>query len=851
MSIEGTQTPATPEDPGRPGGGGRDAGQLPPLGENPFVGPRPLEPGERLFGRARESRELFLLLSSERIVWLHSPSGAGKTSLIQTSLTRLLRRDRFAVCPPIRVGADLPDGVDANPYVLSTLLALEESLPEDRRRPPAELAVLGLPDYLAQRSRADLDHGHAGTVLIFDQFEEVLTHDPMDRESKVAFFKTLGEALRNDSLWCLFALREEYLSPLEPYVDWIPTRWANTFRLDLLDEPAVGEILRRTAEQGGRTFTDAAADQLFRDLAHTKVQQPDGSFIETTGRFAEPVTLQVVCRRLWDAMPEDDRSIDPEDLARFGDVSEALGAYYDGEIGAIARDDQGLERRIRSWFGERLIAPGGIRAQVLRRADDAEGLPTRIVDALVETHLIRAEKRAGATWYELAHDRLVGPVLDSNRAWQDANLQPFQRQAALWVKAGRPPGGGDQLLRGTGLRRAIQFQRQNADLVNEDEQRLIEISRSAQRLRLWTRVGLGAFTAVIIGAAVAGWVLFEQARAQERKAWYQLARGHMKDGISARDRDNGLYRAAHQFAAAARRFHQTGPAQGHRAVNARLALAQLLDQPLLEAVLDGHSDHVRALFSSDGSRILTWGGDRTARLWDGASGAPLTPPIEHEDWVAGAALSGDATRILTWGYEDTAWLWDSVNGTSIAPPLKHEDSFSGAAFSADGTRLLTWSADGTARLWDSDSGAALIPPLKHEGSVSGAVFSRDGSRILTWSWDGTARLWDGVDGDALIPPLEHEGLVLGAAFSRDETRILTWSADGTARLWDSASGASLTPPLKHEDSVSGAAFSADASRLLTWSDDGTARLWDSASGSPTHAAAEARGPGPGRRLQRR
>ena len=50
---------------------------------NPYVGPRSFQTGQKLYGRDRELRELASLLIAERIVLLHSPSGAGKSSLIQ------------------------------------------------------------------------------------------------------------------------------------------------------------------------------------------------------------------------------------------------------------------------------------------------------------------------------------------------------------------------------------------------------------------------------------------------------------------------------------------------------------------------------------------------------------------------------------------------------------------------------------------------------------------------------------------------------------------------------------------------------------------------------------------------
>jgi hypothetical protein len=243
---------------------------------------------------------------------------------------------------------------------MSMMLSLEEGLPPDRRQSMESLAGQSLPDYLAGRLAEEGKDG-SSTLLVFDQFEEILTVDPLHPDEKRVFFQTIGEALRDPSLWALFALREEYLAQLEPYIDWIPTRWSNTFRLDLLGKDAVREVVQRTAALGGRTFTDPAAKTLFADLSRIKVQQPDGSFLDETGRFVEPVQLQVVCRRLWDAVPADDLSIDPADLARFGDVSQALGAYYDESVGRLGDTDSALERRIREWFGHRLITPTGIR----------------------------------------------------------------------------------------------------------------------------------------------------------------------------------------------------------------------------------------------------------------------------------------------------------------------------------------------------------------------------------------------------------------------------------------------------------------------------------------------------------
>ena len=38
-----------------------------------------------------------------------------------------------------------------------------------------------------------------------------------------------------------------------------------------------------------------------------------------------------------------------------------------------------------------------------------------------------------------------------------------------------------------------------------------------------------------------------------------------------------------------------------------------------------------AQFSPDGQRVVTASGDKTARLWDAASGKPIGEPMKHED----------------------------------------------------------------------------------------------------------------------------------------------------------------------------------------------------------------------------
>ena len=341
---------------------------------NPYVGPRAFETGEQLHGREREARELLLFLISQRIVLLHSPSGAGKTSLIQAGLIPRLREEGFNVLPVARVNLEPPENLknaltagneqhspddrlppetspgsqadqpakSLNRYVYSVQLSLGEDLPPEKQVPLEQLAGMSLAEYLDQRYRPEVELGDEERpqveVLIFDQFEEILTIDPTDQEGQAEFFAQVGEALRARHRWALFSMREDYIAALDPYLKSIPTRLASRYRLDLLGVDAALQAIQNPPRSVGIDFNEDAARKLVDDLRRVQIQQPDGSIDEQPGPYVEPVQLQVVCFRLWQNLAPDDTLISEEDVAHIGDVNQSLRGYYAERVGAIAQE---------------------------------------------------------------------------------------------------------------------------------------------------------------------------------------------------------------------------------------------------------------------------------------------------------------------------------------------------------------------------------------------------------------------------------------------------------------------------------------------------------------------------------
>jgi WD40 repeat protein len=830
-------------------------------GPNPFVGPRPFELGERLYGREREIGELHFRLNAERIVLFHSPSGAGKSSLVQAGLLPLLARS-FDVWGPTRVNAE-PAVAGVNRHALSAVQGLEEGVPKALRRPVEALAGQSLAAYFEKRPRRR--SAPPNVLWIFDQFEEVLTVDPLAVEAKHEFFDQLGELLRNPRVWALFALREDYLAPLDPYAPQVPTHLKNRFRIDLLGLDAAREAMVEPAREGGRAFP--AVGELVTDLATMKVQQADGTFMDETGQHVEPVQLQVVCRRLWDAMPEDDLSIDAEDLKRFGDVTQALAAYYADAVSRIAAGDPGRERAIRDWFGERLITAGGIRGQVLREAKASGGLDNVLIDQLRATHLVRAEKRAGATWYELAHDRLIEPVQRDNAAWRQQNLADVQRRAALWESQGRPPG---MLLAGPELAEGERWAADHGALITETERIFLADSRKAQDLadreqrqvRRIRWLARGATVTTVLALAALGGVLWSSL-AVRREARRSASRELALESTQLLDRQLDL---ALLLALEAEQISPTAEAR-------RSLLAALQHNPRLWRFLPGGATRRHIAWRPGGPALAAAGESDAIELWDATTGKLLPGSPLHLKggfevqavafspdgrWLAAGGKTADNGGLLgVWDLSATpprqstalrpgtvvrslafcsgsnsaqlAWITkDELSllplGGAVGPrTLQRGPRVMSLAITPDCTQLAVGhEEDGTIQLWNA---LAAQAPVMAGGPVETLAFDSAGRTLAAAGRRGDIDLWD-LSGSR-HDTLKGQGKSIHSlAFSPNGKTLAAAGDEKTIALWDVDTGAPAAQPLTgHDRAVTGVGYNPDGTVLASAGEDGKVILW--------------------------
>ena len=80
--------------------------------------------------------------------------------------------------------------------------------------------------------------------------------------------------------------------------------------------------------------------------------------------------------------------------------------------------------------------------------------------------------------------------------------------------------------------------------------------------------------------------------------------------------------------------------------------------------------------------------------------SPLGPPLGHEGRCRPRPSAPTARGSLTALRDKTARLWDAATGKPARPALRPRGGGGAAAFSPDGTRVVTACGDSTARLWD-------------------------------------------------------------------------------------------------------------------------------------------------------
>ncbi len=820
-------------------------------------------------------------------------SGSGKSSLVKAGVvpklfvprriagTTFLRRIVFRPSDA-REGEDLFDALARR---LTTQVSDQEGLSEliGHGQSPASLAThlrnaaatpaypigtaLGQLTLQARQSGRMLEYETAKIVLVVDQLEELFTSDRITPGERTQFIELLAGLVRSGFVWVIATMRRDFWHRAEETPKLVRLSEGNG-RLELLPPGAtqLSQMIRRPAEAAGVSFE-----------AHGSTNLPlNDAIVEEVAR--EPGALPLLSYLLdqlyrADVLEADGTTLTYATYEKLGKLEGAIATQADAVLEQCAAEDRQALGSVLFSLVEIGAAEGNIERAVARRVPlstfPAGSPQRRLVEALLDPGarlLVSDTEKGGSPTVRVAHEALISRWAQA-RDFVQSNAEALkirhriEERYVLWreFKEGRlaatQPETAPSPSFGAGLTAwRSRFGREQgllSDIDLTDGRRLLKehrtdtephliayIERSIadnKRIRTRTvRVLSGVAIAVTLLAIVASGAGFVASKRQ-REAEYQEAQ-------SLKAQARLLVQAAAQrlkesdVAGAQGIILEvlTNPefAQGHTPAaisvfqEIRAADAQL-------AVLSGHGGNVRsAVYSPDGTRIVTAAEDKTARIWDARTGAPLAVLSGHGGSVWSAAYSPDGTRIVTASGDKTVRIWDARTGAQLAMLSGHGDAVRSAAYSPDGSRIVTASFDKTVRIWEARTGAQLTVLSGHGDLVRSAAYSPDGTRIVTGSDDKTARIWDARTGAPLAVLSGHGNGVRSAAYSPDGSRIVTASYDKTVRIWDAHTGAQLTVLSGHGAIVNAAAYSPDGTRIVSGSADKTARIWDARTGAP-------------------
>lgn len=357
-----------------------------------FLDPYELKDQNAFFGRAEETKDLYNLVTKNRLTFVYGPSGTGKTSLVQCGLAA-----RFG-------GVDwLPISVRRNENINASLYrevgkVLQEG-PSFRGNIAEAIGTL-FNRYLRP------------VYLIFDQFEElfILGKDEPESEERQPFYDTIA-AILDAELPCrlLFILREDYFGYLNQFEKTVPELYHRKLRVEPMNRDNLRTVVTGSCHVNDIAFGDERRDP--DDILDNMLAGRAGKDMPYVQIYLHMLYQEAVRQQLPTVFAKGDSATPTEPL---------LGLRFDQSvIKAVGRIDDVLSRFLKEQ--EQLIHQAFQEAKMPKVPEDTV---RRVLDAFVNK-----EGTKVPVPYHTAPDGT--PVLEGRAGGRLALLEPNLVSACL------------------------------------------------------------------------------------------------------------------------------------------------------------------------------------------------------------------------------------------------------------------------------------------------------------------------------------------------------------------------------------------------------------------------------------
>jgi sulfatase modifying factor 1 len=383
------------------------------------------------FGRDREKKELYRLISLNEAVVLFGKSGTGKTSLLQAGVGPMLAERRLQ---PVKLRLN-------NTHQPVSRQVFEQLNDGD-------YLPLRTPDTLSLWEYCKLFEYYPGgerfaPVLLLDQFEELFTlyhdkpeaqHDFIGQLAEVLNHKTPAHVLEAakavadeterarllapPQVNIVISIRSDFLYLLDRLSARIPSILRCRYELQALDEANTRRAITLPPALPGAfaslpfSYSEAALQEMLDSL----VTGEDGE-ASAAAKEVEPFQAQMLCRyieqKIIDEQGPQGFVVTPGFYGGSAGIADIRKQYYNG---VIAKFDANTRPRVERLLGEFLLSND---RRIIQEHDyllEKCALTDADLALLCTERLLKEEPRGGSFYYEISHDKLVPPIVEAREA---------------------------------------------------------------------------------------------------------------------------------------------------------------------------------------------------------------------------------------------------------------------------------------------------------------------------------------------------------------------------------------------------------------------------------------------------
>ena len=235
--------------------------------------------------------------------------------------------------------------------------------------------------------------------------------------------------------------------------------------------------------------------------------------------------------------------------------------------------------------------------------------------------------------------------------------------------------------------------------------------------------------------------------------------------------------------------------------------------------------------AAGGAQAVTAAAGRV-QVWSLATGQPGQDVSGHAAKVITVAANPNGTLVVAGGDDGMVTAMDVERGTRLWRIQAHEGQVNSLAVHPGGRIVASGGADGFLHLRAAGSGELQRTIATENGRVRNIAFTADGATLAAAGlW--RARTWDLRNTSS--PPRNFGGSegVTDVHFGADGRVLATCNgSSGQVRFWDLAADSRADHWAGHSGAVTGLAVSADARSVVSASSDGTVSAWHPGATAP-------------------